>query len=243
LLTRYLYHDEHRVASCNFTPAAKCAKKALLVGQGGSKRAGSGKAGRIIHAGALATGFLGGIVHVVCVALMFLCRMVDLSAGTLPQPLLDFALWLVLPVSVLFMPVYYAMCIALLAAVLRGRTCLPRWAAVLNPLMASLIFNALPYLLPRTAFVNALAWPIWGLDRCSPLAVCCCCCPKGRRMNEAVQRGRSGRAARLRPEGAYPQTVDGSRSSIRTAAIAGLMPLHTRGNVFKLYSLFHSAQM
>jgi hypothetical protein len=28
-----------------------------------------------------------------------------------------------------------------------------------------------------------------------------------------------------------------------TAAIAGLMPLHTRGNVFKLYSLFHSTQM
>jgi hypothetical protein len=135
---------------------------ALLVGQGGSKQAGSGKAGRIIHAGALATGFLGGIVHVVCVALMFLCRMVDLSAGTLPQPLLDFALWLVLPVSVLFMPVYYAMCIALLAAVLRGRTCLPRWAAVLNPLMASLIFNALPYLLPRTAFVNALCMANMG---------------------------------------------------------------------------------
>jgi hypothetical protein len=55
------------------------------------------------------------------------------------------------------------MCIALLAAVLRGRTCLPRWAAVLNPLMASLIFNALPYLLPRTAFVNALGMANMGV--------------------------------------------------------------------------------
>ena len=86
---------------------------------------GSSKAGRIIHAGAVATGFLGGIVHVICIALMFLCRMVDFSSAALPQPLVDFALWLVMPVSIVFMPVYYAMCIALFAAVVRGRTVLP----------------------------------------------------------------------------------------------------------------------
>jgi len=131
---------------------------ARLVAQGGRK-----KAAGVIHTGALFTGFLGGIVHVVCVALMFLCRMVDLSAGTLPEPLLDFALWLVMPVSVVFMPVYYAMCIALLAAVLRGSTCLPRWAAVFNPLTATLLLNALPYLLPQSAFVNALGMANMGL--------------------------------------------------------------------------------
>lgn len=131
---------------------------AHLMQTGGSRRA-----ARIIHAGAVATGFLGGIVHVVCIALMFLCRMVDITTAAIPQPLLDFTLWLVLPVSIVFMPVYYAMCIALFAAVIRGRTALPRWAAVLNPLTATLVLNALPMLLPASAFVNALGMANMGL--------------------------------------------------------------------------------
>lgn len=131
---------------------------AQLVGLGGSKRA-----AKVIHWGALATGFLGGIVHVICVALMFVCRMADFSAGVLPQPVLDFSLWLVAPVSVVFMPVYYAMCIALLAAVVRGKTCLPRWAAVFNPLAGTLVINALPMLLPASAAVNALGMANMGL--------------------------------------------------------------------------------
>ncbi|MBR4068143.1 MAG: hypothetical protein IKK08_05880 [Clostridia bacterium] len=117
----------------------------------------------IIRVGAAATGFLGGIVHVVCVALMFLCRMVDFSVAVLPRPLMDFALWMVMPVSVVFMPVYYAMCIALFAAVVRKKTDLPRWAAVLNPLTGTLVLNALPMLLPPSAFVNALGMANMGL--------------------------------------------------------------------------------
>lgn len=131
---------------------------AQLVAQGGSRRA-----AKLIHLGAAATAGLGGIVHVICVALMFLCRMADFSSGTLPQPLLDFALWLVLPISAVFMPVYYAMTIALFAAVVRGKTCLPRWAAVFNPLAGTLVLNALPLLLPATALVNALGMANMGV--------------------------------------------------------------------------------
>lgn len=131
---------------------------ARLVGLGGSKRA-----AKMIHIGALATGFLGGIVHVICVALMFVCRMADFSAGALPQPVLDFSLWLVAPVSVVFMPVYYAMCIALFVAVVRGKTCLPRWAAVFNPLTGTVVINALPMLLPASAAVNAMGMANMGL--------------------------------------------------------------------------------
>lgn len=129
-----------------------------LVAQGGCV-----KAARIIHWGAAATGFWGGIVHVICVALMFLCRMVDVSQGTLPQPLWDFTLWLVLPISVVFMPVYYAMCIALFAAVVRGKTALPQWAAVFNPLTATLLLNALPMIVPGSKLVNALGMANMGI--------------------------------------------------------------------------------
>ena len=131
---------------------------ARLVEQGECK-----KSAKLIHLGAAATAGLGGIVHVICVALMFLCRVTDLSGGGLPQQLLDFSLWLVLPISVVFMPIYYAMTLSLFLAVLRGKTCLPRWAAVFNPLTATLLLNSLPMLLPTSAFVNALGMANMGL--------------------------------------------------------------------------------
>lgn len=131
---------------------------ARLVAAGSEKSAKAPGCARLIHAGAAATGFLGGIVHVICVALMFVCRLPD-SAGAA----IDFALWLVAPISVVFMPVYYAMCIALFVAVVRGRTCLPRWAAVFNPLTGTIILNALPLVAPNTPLVNALGMANMGL--------------------------------------------------------------------------------
>lgn len=135
---------------------------ARLVGASGNK-----KGARIMHWGAAATAGLGGIVHVICIGLMFVGKCVDLSAtaslAMLPQPVLDFTLWLVLPVSVVFMPVYYAMCVALFLAVIRGRTALPRWSAVFNPLTATLVINALPMLLPASAAVNALGIANMGI--------------------------------------------------------------------------------
>ena len=135
---------------------------ARLVGEGGSK-----KSARLMHWGAMATAGLGGIVHVICIALMFLGKCVDLSGVTglsrIPQPVVEFTLWLVMPISVVFMPVYYAMCAALFIAVVRDRTCLPRWAAILNPLTATLVINALPMLLPASPAVNALGMANMGI--------------------------------------------------------------------------------
>lgn len=119
------------------------------------------RAAKIIRFGANATAGLGGVVHVLCAALMFLCRGMDSAA--IPQSILDFTLWLVLPTCIAFMPVYYAMCIALLIAVARGRTRLPRWAAVFNPMAAALVLNGLPLLLPASPLVNALNMASMGL--------------------------------------------------------------------------------
>ena len=68
-----------------------------------------------------------------------------------------------LPICVVFMPVYYAMTIALFVTVVRGKTCLPRWAAVFNPLTGTLVINALPMLLPASALVNALGMSNMGI--------------------------------------------------------------------------------
>ena len=141
---------------CGFEGAAR------IVAASGNK-----KSARLMHWGALATAGLGGVVHVICIGLMFVCRCVDLTGMTglssIPQPVMDFALWLVAPISIVFMPVYYAMCVALFLCVVRGKTCLPRWAAVLNPLTATIAINALPMLLPASAFVNALGMANMGI--------------------------------------------------------------------------------
>lgn len=128
------------------------------------KEGGNPRAARVIRAGAVMTGFFGGIVHVICIGLMFVCRMVEMTApGSIPAEVMDFALWLVMPISVVFMPVYYAMCIALIVVVAKGKTCLPRWAVAFNPLTATLVLNSLPMLLPASPLVNALNMANMGM--------------------------------------------------------------------------------
>ena len=120
------------------------------------------RAADIIRLGAKATAGLGGAVHVLCAAGMFLCRGLDFTAA-IPQTVMDFALWLVLPVCIVFMAAYCAMCIALLMVVSRGRTRLPRWAAVFNPLTAALACHLLAALLPASPLMNALHMAGMGL--------------------------------------------------------------------------------
>lgn len=125
---------------------------------------GNHKSSRLIHWGGLACAFWGGIVHVICVALMFVCKILDTQAMTaLPQAVIDFTLWLVMPISVVFMPIYYAMTIAMLVVIGKGKTIFPKWAAVFNPLLATVILNILPEILPNTALVNALGMANMGI--------------------------------------------------------------------------------
>ena len=53
--------------------------------------------------------------------------------------------------------------LALFFSVVRGKTCLPRWAALFNPLTATLVFNALPLLFSASPFINALGMANMGL--------------------------------------------------------------------------------
>lgn len=124
---------------------------------------GNSNSAKIIRLGAAATALWGGIVHVICVALMFLCRLTELPDAVLMQAAADYLLWLVLPISVIFMPIYYTMTISLFVAVVRGKTCLPKWAAIFNPLTCTLLLNALPLVAPNTEPVNALSMANMGI--------------------------------------------------------------------------------
>ncbi len=131
----------------------------IIAENGGCK-----KCGKLIHIGAKAIAFLGGTVHIICVALMFVCRMEQTnSIHQIPQSVVDFAIWLVLPISVFFMAVYIPMTIAMMIPVIKGKTIFPKWAFVFNPIFFKIFLNALSFVAPNTELMNAIRMSNMGL--------------------------------------------------------------------------------
>ncbi len=118
---------------------------------------------KIVEFGAKAYAFTGGTVHVLCVAAMYISKIENSSNLTqIPQNVIDFALWLVVPVSVLFLTIYVAMCFAIAVPILKGRTIFPKWTAVFNPLTAKIILN-IPAMAINTKFFNAVRMSNMGI--------------------------------------------------------------------------------
>lgn len=130
-----------------------------IVEKGGNK-----KCGKVINLGAKAIAFWGAIVHVVSTALMFVCRLEKNSEmKDIPQNILDFALWLVLPITAVFMVFYIPMTVAMIIPVIKGKTVFPKWAVVFNPIFFMMIINCLPYFAPNTEFVNGIRMSNMGI--------------------------------------------------------------------------------
>ncbi len=122
------------------------------------------KCGKLINIGAKAIAFWGGIVHIICVALMFVCRMENTQNLTqLPQSVIDFTLWLVLPFSVVFMAIYIPMTIAMLIPVIKGKTIFPKWAFIFNPIFFKIVLNAAAGFMPNTELMNGIRMSNMGL--------------------------------------------------------------------------------
>lgn len=128
------------------------------------KKGGCTRCGKVVDAGAKAIGFFGGPVHVLCVGLMFVCKMANTQNLTeVPQSVWDYTLWLVLPITVVFMAIYMPMTVAMAIAVLKGKTIFPRWAVVFNPLTGKILLNAIGYIGPNTAFINGIRMSNMGI--------------------------------------------------------------------------------
>lgn len=125
---------------------------------------GNNKCGKLIHIGAKAIAFAGGIVHIICVALMFICRMEQThTLEQLPQSVIDFTLWLVLPISAIFMAIYFPMTIAMIIPVVKGKTIFPKWAVVFNPIVYKILLNVISYISPNTEWMNGIRMSNMGL--------------------------------------------------------------------------------
>lgn len=125
---------------------------------------GSQKCSRLIYLGAKVIAFWGGIVHIICVALMFICRMEKAhTMEQLPQSVIDFTLWLVLPISAVFMANYLPMTIAMMIPIVKGKTIFPQWAVILNPLFFKGLLNVIAFIAPNTEVMNGVRMSNMGI--------------------------------------------------------------------------------
>lgn len=115
------------------------------------------KTSKTIHIGALVCGFLGPVVHILCIALMYVCRGNDIDE------IMSFALLIVAPVCIVFMPVYMAMMAVMFIAVFRKKTVLPRCAAFLNPAIMMVAVNFITFFGGNNEIVHSLQMANMGI--------------------------------------------------------------------------------
>ena len=122
------------------------------------------KCAKMTDIGAKAIAFGGATVHIICIALMYICKMECSNEITdLPQNIIDFALWLVLPFSTMFMLINTIMAISIAIPIIRGKTIFPKWAVVFNPLVSKILIPIVAMILPNTKIVNALNMADMGI--------------------------------------------------------------------------------
>ena len=121
---------------------------------------------RLIHWGNVAIAFWGASVHILCSLLMLMMKLYPISpemlVGTdisdilasLPSALVDFTLYYLMPITAVMLLLYYVMAVSLFIAIVSGKTPLPRWACLFNPMLVEVLINFMPNV--NNAFVNGM---------------------------------------------------------------------------------------
>jgi len=132
----------------------------------------SEKCAKLAHIGAVATAFFGSVVHILCIALMFIIKIeyqngfiADYTTmlGVIPQSALDFTIWAVLPISLICMIPYTIGMIAIFWAIFKKYTNLPKWACIFNPLTMKVLLNVVAEVAPNTELFNGIRMANMGL--------------------------------------------------------------------------------
>jgi hypothetical protein len=100
---------------------------------------------------------LGGGGHIICCYLLAGMKM-HIEAGTadVVSAVLQQQAGFFVPSLMVFIAVYFVVCISMLILIAKGKTILPKWMWILNPLVMKIVINALGKL-GTSAFFNGLA--------------------------------------------------------------------------------------
>jgi hypothetical protein len=100
---------------------------------------------------------LGGGVHIICCYLVTGMK-INLEAGTtdVVSAVMNQQSGFLVPSFLVFFAVYFVACISMIVLIAKGKTILPKWMWILNPLVMKIVINALGKL-GTNAFFNGLA--------------------------------------------------------------------------------------
>jgi hypothetical protein len=100
---------------------------------------------------------LGGGVHIICCYLVAGMKM-NIEAGTadVVSAVINQQAGFLVPSVIVFFAVYFVACISMIVLIAKGKTILPKWMWILNPLVMKIVINALGKL-GTSAFFNGLA--------------------------------------------------------------------------------------
>jgi hypothetical protein len=100
---------------------------------------------------------LGGGVHIICCYLVAGMKM-NIEAGTadVVSAVINQQAGFLVPSIIVFAAVYFVACISMIVLIAKGKTILPKWMWMLNPLVMKIVINALGKL-GTSAFFNGLA--------------------------------------------------------------------------------------
>jgi hypothetical protein len=100
---------------------------------------------------------LGGGVHIICCYLVAGMKM-NIEAGTadVVRTVINQQAGFLVPSIIVFAAVYFVACISMIVLIVKGKTILPKWMWILNPLVMKIVINAFGKL-GTSAFFNGLA--------------------------------------------------------------------------------------
>jgi hypothetical protein len=100
---------------------------------------------------------LGGGGHIICCYLLAGMKMnIDSGAADVVSAVIQQQAGFLVPTMIVFFVIYLAACISMILLIAKGKTILPKWMWVLNPLVMKIVINALGKL-GTSAFFNGLA--------------------------------------------------------------------------------------
>ena len=115
------------------------------------------RASNIVNLGVMFCAMFGPIIHILAIMIMYLSRFLDVDT------ILDFALYFIIPITIVFMSVYLTMMIFIFFVIIKDETSLPRWFAFANPFIIMLLVDAITSFIGNYYISNSIHMADMGL--------------------------------------------------------------------------------
>ncbi len=115
------------------------------------------KLAKVYKIGMYVFSIFGAIVHLLMSVMVYTYKISM-------EHMIDFTIWFVIPLLVLFFVGYIPFCVSMAIQFWKKQTQLPKWLFWLNPLFGKVFFNIVTAILPSCAIVNGIAYSNMGLS-------------------------------------------------------------------------------